>query len=140
MALQPSNATVTVEGTKFDVFSAHIGVETPHDYSGMPSMGRSIYSIDCSVNMHDTDNLPFGSLKQLYDLANVVTREKIVDIKVEFWADERQQDAICSYSFRGWISAFHTIGGGNGGGNHTLAMTFTPELDQQQYVKVEMGN
>ena len=74
----------------------------------------------------------------LYDLANIVTRDKIVNIKAEFWADEHQQDALCTYTFRGWISAFHTTGGGSA--NHTLAMTFAPELDQQQYVKVEMGN
>lgn len=140
MASQPSNATVTISGTKFDVFSAHVGVETSHEHSGMPAMGRSMYTVDCSVNMHDTDNLPYAALKQLYDLANIVSREKVVDMKIEFWVDESQQDAICTYTFRGWISAFHTMGGGGGGGNHTLALTLTPELDQQQYVKIEMGN
>lgn len=139
MGLQPSNATVTVDGNKINAFSAHVGLETPHDYSGMPAMGRSTYVIDCTINMHDTDALPFAVLKRLYDLANVATLDKIVDMKVEFWADERQQDAVCTYSFRGWISSFHTTGGVVGG-NHTLAMTFTPELDGEQYIKVEMGN
>jgi len=138
MALQPSNATVTVDGNKFNTYSTHIGIDTAHDYTGMPSMGRSSYAIDCCVDLHDTANLPFASLKKLYDLANIVNHEKIVDIKVEFWSDERQQDAICTYTFRGWISGFHSTGGG--GSNHTLAMTFTPELDKQQYVKIEMGN
>lgn len=137
---QPSNATVSVDGNRFDVFSAHVGLETAHDFSGMPAMGRPVYTFSCSVNMHDTQNLPFATLKRLYDLANAVTRDKIVDIKIEFWADENQLDAICTYTFRGWITAFHNTGGGVAGGNHTLSMTFTPELDQQQYVKMEMGN
>ena len=47
-------------------------------------MGRPTYNISCSVNMHDTDNLPFDSLKRLYDLANAVSRDKIVDMKLEF--------------------------------------------------------
>ncbi len=140
MALQPSNATVTVDGNKFNAFSAHLGIDTAHDFTGMPAMGRSTYSITCSVNMHDTDTLPFDSLKSLYNLANIVNREKIVDMKVEFWTDDQQQDAICTYTFRGWISAFHTTAGGVSGGNHILTMTFTPELDTQQYMKIEMGN
>ncbi len=77
--------------------------------------------------MNDTTNLPFPTLKRLYDLSNATTRDKIVDMKIEFWTDESQLDAICTYTFRGWISAFHNTGGG--GSNHTLTMTFTPELD-----------
>ena len=90
--------------------------------------------------MHDTGNLPFGTLKRLYDLANAVTRGKVVDRKFKFWADKKQSDAICTYTFRGWISAFRGTGGGAAGGNQTLTMTFTPELDLQQYVRIEMGN
>ena len=96
MASQPSNATVTVNGNKFDAFSAHMGVETIADHTGMPLMGAPQYTIDCAVNMHDTQNLPFGTLNSLYQLANLVTKDKIVDIRVEFWADESQQDAICT--------------------------------------------
>ena len=138
MAVQPSNTTITVDGNKFNAFSAHVGIESAHNFTGMPAMGTPSYSIDCCVNLHDTGNLPYATLSQLYNLANITTRDKIVDIKVEFWTDESQQDAICTYTFRGWISAFHTTGGG--GANHTLAMTLVPELNKQQYVNLEMGN
>ena len=135
---QPSNATVTVDGNKFNAYSAHVGVETTHDHSGQPAMGRPIYNINCSIDVHDTVNVSFDTLKRLFDLANAVTRDKIVDIKVEFWTDEKQTDAICTYVFRGWVSSFHNTGGV--GGNHMLQLTFTPALDDKQYVKIEMGN
>lgn len=138
MALQPSNATVMVDGNKFNADSAHVGIETLHDATGMPLIGRLRYVIECSVDAHDTKNLPFATLSRLFDLANIVNREKIVDIKIEFWQDENQQDAICTYSFRGWISEFHTAGGG--GGNHSLHMTFVPELGTKQYADLKIGN
>jgi hypothetical protein len=138
MPLQPSNATVTIDGNKFDAHTAHVGIDTIHDHTGLPMMGSLHYSVDCSIDIHDTDNVSFGTLKTLFELANVVTKEKIKDIKVEFWKDETQNDAICTYSFRGWISSFHTTGGD--GGNHTLQLTFVPALDSKQYVDMKMGN
>ena len=73
---QPSNATITVDGNQFDVFSAHVGVDTAQDYSGLPALGRPTYSFSCAVNMHDTDNLPFAPLKRLFALSNSNTRDK----------------------------------------------------------------
>jgi hypothetical protein len=138
MALQPSNVTVTVDGNKFNAYSAHVGIETVHDHTGMPQMGVPKYIFECSVNAHDTDNLPYATLNSLFELANIVNKDKIVDIKIEFWQDESQDNAICTYSFRGWISEFHTSGGS--GGNHALHMIFVPELDKNQYVNIKMGN
>ena len=102
----------------------------------MMSSLRSV--ISCTVDIHDTDNMAFGVLKNLFELANIVTRDKIKDIKVEFWQDESQQDAVCTYSFQGWISAFHTSGGG--GANHILELTLTPTLDQKQFIALTMAN
>lgn len=138
MASQPSNATVTVDGTRFDAESVHVGIETAHHNYGMPMMGVSQYIFECSADANDTKNLPFESLSRLFDLANIVNGEKIVDIKIEFWQDESQRDVICTYSFRGWISEFHTTSGS--GSNHSVYMTFIPALEKNQYVNVRMGN
>ena len=81
-------------------------------------MGSLRCSISCVVDIHDTQNMPFATLQNFFSLANIVTRDKIKPIKVEFWQDEKQQDAICTYSFQGWISGFHTSGGG--GSNPSL--------------------
>jgi hypothetical protein len=135
---QPSNATVTIDGQKFNAVSAHVGVDTHHDDFGLPHMGSLRCSINCVVDIHDTQNMPFATLQNLFSLANIVTQDKIKPIKVEFWQDEKQQDAICTYSFQGWISGFHTSGGG--GSNHILNIKLHPALDQKQYVDIKMGN
>ena len=67
-----------------------------------------------------------------------MTRDKIVPMKIEFWQDDAAQNAICSYTFNGWISSYYTSGGGPG--NHTLDMKLTPALDKQQFVKLTMAN
>ena len=135
---QPSNASVTIDGNRFDAISAHVGVETQHDGTGMPMIGTMRTIINCMVDIHDTKNVPFGTLQALFNLSDGVTREKIKVIKVEFWQDDKQDDAICSYSFNGWISSFHISGGG--GINHILNLTLQPELDSKQFVKLQMAN
>jgi hypothetical protein len=67
-------------------------------------------------------------LSKLYDLANLVTRDKIKDIKIEFWTD----------TFRGWISLFSTSSGQ--GSNHTLKIDLQPELSSKQFIDMKMGN
>jgi hypothetical protein len=50
--------------------------------------------------------MPFATLQNLFALAGVVTRDKIKSIKVEFWQDEKQEYALCTYSFQGGSVAF----------------------------------
>jgi hypothetical protein len=135
---QPSNATVTIDGQKFNAVSAHLGIDTNHDDFGLPLMGSLRCSISCVVDMHDTQNMPYATLQNLFSLANIVTRDKIKNIRIEFWQDEKQDDAICTYSFLVWFSGFHTSGGG--GSNHTLNIKLHPTLDQKQFVDITMGN
>src|SRR5260370_22482612 len=110
----------------------------------MPEMGSLTSSIRVWVDFHDDVNMPNGTLKGLFDLANVVTRDKIKDMKIEFWKDDSHQDALCSYSFKGWISGFHTcnpdtVGSANGNAddfgniNHQLVLDLEPALNQQNF-------
>jgi hypothetical protein len=126
------------DGNKFNAVSAHVGIDTDHDHTGLPEMGTLRCSISCVVDIHDTTNMPFSKLQTLFSYGNIVTSEKIKDMKVEFWQDENQQDAICTYIFRGWISGFHTSAGG--GGNHILNLKLHPALDQKQYIDNKIGN
>lgn len=101
-------------------------------------MGTFVLSIQVTVNLHDKENMPFSLLKKLFELAKIVTRDKIKDIKIEFWQDETAQDVICTYKLKGWISDWHTSSGD--GGNHTLLMSIQPALDQNNVSDLTMSN
>ena len=44
--------------------------------------GTMQVAIDFSADMHDTINVPFDTVKHLFDLANLPTRDKIKEIKL----------------------------------------------------------
>lgn len=142
MASAPYRTTVTVDGTKFDAVAVVVAFQTDKDRAGMPQMGSLHTDIRVWVDFHDDTNLPHAALKKLFGLSNVVTRDKIKDIKIEFWKDDSHQDALCSYSFKGWISAFHTCnpGGKDEQINHLLVLDVEPALNQQNFKDVSMSN
>src|SRR6266849_487473 len=107
MAL-PLVTTVTIDGDKFDAISVSVGLSTHTDSVGLPMMGTFQPAIEVVVDIHDDKNLPYATLNKLFNLAKIVTREKIKDMKIEFWKDENRQDVICSYVIQGWISHFQT--------------------------------
>jgi hypothetical protein len=134
----PSNTTITVDGTKLNAFSTQVGLATVADSTGMPSMGSLTCSMDFSADMHDTTNVPFATVKKYFDLANIPTKDKIKDVKIEFWTDEKRTDALCTLAFKGWISSW-TISSG-GGSNHVLSVSIQPALDQKNYHDLQLGN
>lgn len=133
----PSVSSITIDGDSFDALSIHFSVSTLHNV-GMPVMGSSSYSIEVAVDMHDTDNMPFTTLQKLYKLATTVTRDSVKDIQLQFWTDDHQSDAICTYTFQGWISHYGTSSAS--GGNHTLNLSIQPVLDEKQFVNISLGN
>ena len=133
---QPLVTTVTIDGNKFHALSASVSFSTTSDRVGMPMMGSFVPAIEISVDLHD--NMQFDLLKKLFDLAKLVTKDKIKDIKIEFWKDDEGQDAICTYTLKGWISHWNTSSGN--GGNHTLLMSIQPALDQNNYSDLAISN
>jgi hypothetical protein len=142
----PYRSTITIDGTKFNAVSALVAFQTDKDRAGMPQMGSLHTSIKVWVDFHDDTNLPHSALKKMFDLANVVTRDKIKDMKIEFWKDDSQQDALCSYKFKGWISGFHTCNpsdaskNGSATVNHLLELDLEPAMNQQNFKEVSMSN
>jgi hypothetical protein len=134
----PSISSVTIDGETFNALSVHFSVATTHGNIGMPMMGSLVCSIEVMVDMHDTVNMPYATLQKFFNLASTVTSDSIKDIKIEFWTDETQQDAICTYSFKGWISHYSNVSGS--GSNHTLSLSLQPALDDKQFVNITMGN
>ena len=153
MANSPFRSTLTIDGKKFDAVSTSVRFSTLKDRSGTPAMGSLATAIRAFVDFHDDTNLPYDTLKHLFTLSNVVTKDKIVDMKVEFWKDDAKKDALCSYQFKGWISRFET---GNplptqapdgqtdssaySTINHLLTLELEPVLNQQNFKEITMGN
>jgi hypothetical protein len=156
----PYRCTVTIDGTKFDAVSTSVTFATDKDKTGMPTMGSLITEIRVWADFHDDKNLPFGTIKKFFDMANVVTRDKIKDMKIEFWKDDSHQDALCSYAFKGWISRFETSNdkeftkGMDLGDedehkaflglapalNHMLVLDLEPTLSQEHFGDLKMSN
>src|SRR5262249_24267303 len=137
-------STCTIDDEKFDCLSVSMALETEKDRAGMSQMGTLKTTIRCVVDFHDDKNLPYSTLSKLFDLANVVTRDKVKDVKIEFWKDENHQDALCSYSFKGWISNFQTCNpvenASKNGLNHMLVLTLEPSLNQQNFKEIRFSN
>ena len=149
MATSPYRSTCTIDGNKFDAVEIRVVFETAKDRAGMPQMGSLLTTIKVVVDMHDDTNMPFGTLSKLFDLANVVTRDKVRDMKLEFWKDDSHQDALVSYKFKGWISGHQTAnpaGGDETAGkdsvnlNHMLVLDLEPALNQQNFKEVTLSN
>ena len=146
-------STVTVDGHQFDALSSSVRFSTLKDRAGMPEMGSLATAIKVYVDFHDDNNVPQDTLKRLFDLANVVTRDKIVDMKIEYWKDEAKKDALCSYKFKGWVSCFETANplststpdgsvgsSANSNVNHMLTLELEPAMNQQNFKQITMGN
>jgi hypothetical protein len=105
----PYRCTVTIDGTAFDAVSTSVTFSTQTDQSGMPLMGSLNTEIVVWADFHDYTNIPFSTLQKLFTMANVVTRDKIKAMKIEFWQDESKQNALCSYNLNGWIQRFEMV-------------------------------
>ena len=149
----PLRSTVTVNGNKFDALASTVRFGTLKDRAGMPEMGTLSTAIKVYVDFHDDVNIPHSTLQNLFSLANVVTRDKIVDMKIEYWKDDAKQDALCSYKFKGWISRFETgnplptsTPDGNVDSssfstvNHLLTLELEPAMNQQNFKDIAMSN
>lgn len=134
----PSVTSVTIDGDTFNALAVHFSVSSTHGNVGMPMLGSLVCSIEVTVDMHDTENMPYPTLQTLFKLASTVTRDSIKDIKIQFWTDESQSDAICTYAFQGWIAHYSNSSGS--GSNHTLSLSLQPTLDEKQFVNITMGN
>ena len=155
----PNRTTVTIDGTKFNAVTTSVKFNTEKDRAGVAQMGSLSTRIRVWADLHDDTNLPFSAVKQFFDLANVVTRDKIKAIKIEFWKDESQSDALCTYSFNGWVRRFETSNpldflprshavstediltdGAAPDLNHMLILDLEPAMNQQNFQDIKMSN
>lgn len=155
----PNRVTVTINGTKFNSPVASVKLSSQVDQTGTPMLGSLGSHVRVYVNFHDQTNLPFSALQGFFNLANVVTLQNVVPIKIEFWKDDAAQDALYSYQFNGWIQRFTTlnpsdvtraINWGDGSWedndnwapplNHLLVLDLQVAMNQQNYSALAMAN
>ncbi|WP_158823703.1 hypothetical protein [Granulicella sp. S156] len=135
----PSNASLKIDDMTVNVFSSTAGITSVQDgTSGMPVMGSMVPTLEFSADIHDQHAVPFATVKQLYELCYLPTKDKIKNIKIEFWTDENRNEAILSLSFKGWVSSWIVTSGG--GGNHVLSISVQPTLSNNQYTEMTIGN
>ncbi|HKQ93939.1 MAG TPA: hypothetical protein VJZ77_24985 [Blastocatellia bacterium] len=138
-----NRATLTFDGEKIDVVEAVFAMHTAADPSGMPMMQTLNTTVQCRIDLHDIQNIKFQTLKKLFDLSNVATREKIKDMKIELWDDDSKQNVICSFKCKAWISSFRVsnIGGDTGATyNNVLDIELRPVHNQANYQEITLGN
>jgi hypothetical protein len=156
----PYRCTVTIDGTAFDAVSTSVKFITAKDQAGMAVMGSLGTEVRVWADYHDDRNLPFSTLQKFFNMANVVTRDKIKAMKIEFWKDDAKTDALCSYSFNGWISRFETSNPSDVTANlnldddnaekqfqgiapqlnHMLVLDLEPVLNQQNFSSITQSN
>jgi hypothetical protein len=92
-----------------------------------------------SVPAQSRRSRSFPRLRPLHPTKfHLVTRDKIKDIKIEFWTDDSRTNALCTMAFKGWLSSWHISGGG--GSNHILSVSIQPTTDQKNYHDLQLGN
>jgi hypothetical protein len=138
-----NRATLTFDGEKIDVVEAVFAMHTAKDPSGMPMMQTLNTTVQTRIDLHDVENIKFQTLKKLFDLSNVATREKIKDLKIELWNDDAKKDVVCSFKCKAWISSFRVsnVGGDSSATyNNVLDIEFTPVHNQANYQEITLGN
>jgi hypothetical protein len=138
MAAQPAVTTVQFDDLTFLAFATEFSVFTPHDGTGMPAIGQNQFAIQVSVDMHDTQNISFDTVKKLFDHAHALTKDKVKQCKLTYWADDQRQNALSTFSFQGWIMHFSILSGG--GSNHLIILKIQPQPGEKQFVNIQHGN
>jgi hypothetical protein len=149
----PGRVSVTIDGTKFNTIETIFGVGTQKDAAGMPVLQTLHTKVQVWVDLFDDQNFPFDNIKKTFDLANVPDRSKLKEIKLEFWKDDRMEDVICSYKFKGWIGKFEVYNpvlalpehpvvtdAASRVYNHVLHMELEPIINKESYQEVTISN
>ena len=99
----PYRSTCTVDGTSFDCVSVSVALQTAKDQNSMPLMTSMKVGIDCLVDFHDDNNVPYSTLKQVFALAQGPKPGNYVPIKIVFWKDE-EKHTLQTVSMRKYLN------------------------------------
>ena len=72
--------SVTIDGKKFKAIQATFGISTQKDQNGKPLKETLSTRVRVWADISDQQNVPFGTLKGIYQLANVPVTDKFKDM------------------------------------------------------------
>lgn len=141
----PRNVTVSIDGQKMMAESVQVVMNTKSDLAGVPKMGSTGVSIRAIIDFHDEANVGFSKLNSLFDLAYIPNQDDIKDIKITFWQDNEQKQALLAYKFQGWISRYETSHQLPNSTqptqfNHVLVLDLQPKLNQKGAPELTIAN
>jgi hypothetical protein len=152
-SIMPGRVSVTVDGTKFRAIEAVFAVNTQKDAAGMPVLQTMNTHVKVFVDIFDDQDFPFDYVKKMFNLANVPDRSKLKEIKIEYWKDDRMEDVICSFGFKGWISKFEVYNpvlelnehplakdASSRVYNHVLCMELEPIVNKENFQEIQISN
>jgi len=149
----PGRVTVTIDGTKFNAIESVFLMNTQKDAAGMPTLQTLNTKVGVWADLFDDKNIPFDTIKKMFNLGNVPDRDKVKDMKIEFWKDDRMQDVICAFKFKGWISKLevynpvlelneHPAVKDAAGRvyNHVLHLELSPIINKENHQEISISN
>ena len=148
----PYRSSVFIDGVRIRAVASEVRFGTPSDQAtGMPIMSTHQFSVSAWFDIHDNKDLQFSDLQKLFELAFRPEASRIQEIKIEYWRDDTQTDAICVFTFDGWISEFRVadfapaqsvsgISDALKDVNHLLYLEFTPALGEDNIREITIGN
>jgi len=132
-------SVVDIGGIRFHAHSCDVMVGTAKDELGLPQMGTQITNVAISVDMHDEENMPFDKIQGLFDLANIVTSDKIQAVTIDYLRDENPDNVIVSFTFEGWIKLIQ-FSNRSGDVNDHLYLELEPRVNEMNYKEITIGN
>jgi hypothetical protein len=131
-----SKVGVKIGGVAFQSDNVSLSLNTHRDSTGLPILQNLQTTVTLQVDMYDRQNLPFDTLKTLFEMAKLPTGQNVKDVEINFWADDAQQSSVCSYHFKGWITRYETYTAP--GSNGILALELCPIINQKTGANVDI--
>ena len=131
---------VGVKIGELDEFASNnvsFSMNTHRDSTGMPILQNLQTAIVIQVDMYDQTNMPFKTIKGLFELAKLPSGSNIKEVEIHFWSDDAGKDVICNYHFKGWITRYETYTAP--GSNGILSLELCPVINQKTGANVDIS-
>jgi len=141
MATKNAPVSCKVDGTEFSAAEAAFVMDSQIAREGLPQHAVPNMSVHVRIDLNN-GTCDFATIKKLFQLSKEPSKENIKDMSIVFWVSLKDNNATCSYQFRGWVSSFRTSYSGHGNGNYgqVLDVVLTPDTSKDNFPKIDLSN